>query len=47
MIDPTPQVRKLAEAELYRAEIEARRLARRLFLAGIAVFIAFEIPPTR
>lgn len=41
MIDPTPQVRKLAEAELYRAEIEARRLARRLFLAGIAVFIAF------
>ena len=28
MIDPTPQVRKLAEAELYRAELEARRLAR-------------------
>ena len=41
MIDPTPQVRKLAEAELYRAELEARRLARRLFLVGIAVFIAF------
>ena len=41
MIDPTPQVRKLAEAELYRAELEARRLARRLMLIGIAVFIAF------
>ncbi|MBX3504043.1 MAG: phage holin family protein [Parvibaculum sp.] len=41
MIDPTPQVRKLAEAELYRAELEARRLARRLMLVGIAVFIAF------
>jgi uncharacterized membrane protein YqjE len=41
MIDPTPQVRKLAEAELYRAELEARRLARCLFLVGIAVFIAF------
>lgn len=40
MIDPTPHVRKLAEAELYRAELEARRLARRLFLVGIAVFIA-------
>ena len=40
MIDPTPQVRKLAEAELYRAELEARRLARRLSLVGIAVFIA-------
>lgn len=41
MIDPTPQVRKLAEAELYRAELEAKRLARRLMLVGIAVFIAF------
>lgn len=41
MIDPTPQVRKLAEAELFRAELEARRLARRLSLVGIAVFIAF------
>tara|TARA_R110002110_G_scaffold39086_9_gene126752 strand:+ start:11865 stop:12365 length:501 start_codon:yes stop_codon:yes gene_type:complete len=40
LIDPTPQIRKLAEAELYRAELEARRLARRLFLVGIAVFIA-------
>lgn len=40
MIDPTPHVRKLAEAELYRAELEARRLVRRLFLVGIAVFIA-------
>ncbi len=40
MIDPTPNVRKLAEAELYRAEVEARRLARRLSLVGIAVFIA-------
>ncbi|HAC60196.1 MAG: hypothetical protein CMI62_01500 [Parvibaculum sp.] len=40
MIDPTPNVRKLAEAELYRAELEARRLARRLSLVGIAVFIA-------
>ncbi len=40
MIDPTPQVRKLAEAELYRAELEARRLARRLSFIGIAVFIA-------
>ncbi|MEQ8268788.1 MAG: phage holin family protein [Parvibaculum sp.] len=40
MIDPTPHVRKLAEAELYRAELEARRLARRLSLVGIAVFIA-------
>lgn len=41
MFDPTPQVRKLAEAELYRAELEARRFARRLFLVGVAVFIAF------
>jgi|TARA_B100000614_G_scaffold253890_1_gene268405 hypothetical protein len=40
VIDPTPNVRKLAEAELYRAELEARRLARRLSLVGIAVFIA-------
>lgn len=40
MIDPTPNVRKLAEAELYRAELEARRLARRLSLVGIAIFIA-------
>jgi len=40
LIDPTPHVRKLAEAELYRAELEARRLARRLSLVGIAVFIA-------
>ena len=40
MIDPTPKVRALAEAELYRAELEARRLARRLSLVGIAVFIA-------
>jgi hypothetical protein len=40
VIDPTPKVRKLAEAELYRAELEARRLARRLSLVGIAVFIA-------
>jgi hypothetical protein len=40
VIDPTPNVRKLAEAELYRAELEARRLARRLSLVGIAIFIA-------
>lgn len=40
MLDPTPNVRKLAEAELYRAELEARRLARRLSLVGIAAFIA-------
>jgi len=40
MIDPTPQIRKLAEAELFRAELEARRLARKLSLVGIAVFIA-------
>jgi hypothetical protein len=40
VIDPTPHVRKLAEAELLRAELEARRLARRLSLVGIAAFIA-------
>ncbi|WP_339831434.1 phage holin family protein [uncultured Parvibaculum sp.] len=40
MIDPTPQIRKLAEAELFRAELEARRLARKLSLVGIAAFIA-------
>jgi hypothetical protein len=40
VLDPTPNVRKLAEAELYRAELEARRLARRLSLVGIAAFIA-------
>lgn len=40
MIDPTPQIRKLAEAELFRAELEARRLARKLSLIGMAAFIA-------
>lgn len=40
MIDPSPNIRKLAEAELFRAELEARRLARKLSLVGIAVLIA-------
>lgn len=40
MIDPGPRIRKLAEAELYRAELGARRAARRLFLVGIALFFA-------
>lgn len=40
MYDPTPKLRTLAEAELFRAELEAKRLANRLSLIGIAVFIA-------
>jgi hypothetical protein len=39
MYDPTPKLRTLAEAELFRAELEAKRLANRLSLIGIAVFI--------
>lgn len=41
MIDPTPHVRKLAEAELYRAELELRRLTHRVQLLAAAYFIAF------
>lgn len=40
MIDPGPQIRRLAEAELYRVELGARRAVRRLFLLGIALFFA-------
>lgn len=40
MYDPTPKLRTLAEAELFRAELEAKRLANRLSLVGIAVFLA-------
>ena len=40
MYDPTPKLRTLAEAELFRAELEAKRLANRLSLIGIAVFLA-------
>ena len=40
MYDPTPKLRTLAEAELFRAELEAKRLANKLSLIGIAVFIA-------
>ena len=39
MYDPTPKLRTLAEAELFRAELEAKRLANRLSLIGIATFI--------
>ncbi|MGX1198676.1 phage holin family protein [Parvibaculum sp. MBR-TMA-1.3b-4.2] len=39
MYDPTPKLRTLAEAELFRAELEAKRLANRLSLIGIAVFL--------
>ena len=39
MIDPTPNVRRLAEAELYRAELEARRVARQFLWMGCALLI--------
>lgn len=41
MTSPTYHVRKLAAAELHRAELEARRVGRRLVLVGIAAIITF------
>jgi len=38
-LDPVPHIRKLAEAELYRAELETRRLAKRLSYVGVGVFV--------
>lgn len=44
MLDPTPNMRRLAEAELLRAELEARRLARRVTWIGIgALLVALAI----
>jgi len=40
MLDPTPNMRRLAEAELLRAEIEARRLARRASWVAVGVLFA-------
>jgi|ThiBioDrversion2_1041553.scaffolds.fasta_scaffold71964_1 hypothetical protein len=40
MLDPTPNIRRLAEAELYRAELEARRAVGRLAWVGAAMLIA-------
>lgn len=40
MLDPTPNMRRLAEAELQRAELEARRLARRAGWIGIGLLFA-------
>ncbi len=40
MLDPTPNMRRLAEAELLRAELEARRLARRAAWIGVGALMA-------
>jgi len=40
MLDPTPNMRRLAEAELLRAELEARRLARRAAWVGVGILFA-------
>ncbi len=40
MLDPTPNMRRLAEAELLRAELEARRLARRACWVGVGILFA-------
>lgn len=39
MLDPTPNLRKLADAELMRVELETRRLMRRTLFMGIALLI--------
>ncbi|MBI1260808.1 MAG: hypothetical protein GC184_03705 [Rhizobiales bacterium] len=39
MLDPTPNLRKLADAELMRVELEARSLMRRTLFIGIALLI--------
>ncbi|MGB3808476.1 MAG: phage holin family protein [Parvibaculum sp.] len=39
MIDTTVKLRRLAEVELMRAEIEARKVARRILWTGIAVLV--------
>lgn len=41
MLEPTPNMRRLAEAEYLRVEMEARRLARRCVWTGISILIAF------
>lgn len=44
MLDPTPNMRRLAEAELLRAELEARRLARRAVWIGAgALLVALAV----
>ncbi|HMM15900.1 MAG TPA: phage holin family protein [Parvibaculum sp.] len=44
MLDPTPNMRRLAEAELLRAEIEAKRFARRATWLGLgALFVTLAI----
>lgn len=40
MFDPTPGMRRLAEAELLRAELEARHLARRAAWIGVGALLA-------
>jgi hypothetical protein len=41
MLEPTPNMRRLAEAEYLRIEMEARRLAQRYVWTGISILIAF------
>ena len=44
MLDPTPNMRRLAEAELLRAELEARRFARRATWIGLgALLVALAV----
>ncbi len=41
MTNPTAKMRRLAEVELLRAEIEARRVAKRIIWIAIAILIGF------
>lgn len=40
MLDPTPNLRKLADAELMRIELETRRLIRRTLCVGASLVLA-------
>lgn len=40
MLDPTPNLRKLADAEMMRIELETRRLIRRTLCVGAALLLA-------
>ena len=41
MANPTAKIRRLAEVELLRAEIEARRIVKRAIWITIAILIGF------
>ena len=41
MTNPTAKMRRLAEVEMLRAEIEARRIAKRIIWISIAILIGF------